>query len=490
MTRHNRSWLAALAVVLLACAAWAERTQLKPGFNLFSKSQEVQLGRQAQAQAEQQLDLVRDTTLNNYINTLGQRLARFSPAQDYTYSFHVVRDKRINAFALPGGPVYVNTGTIAACQNEDQLAGVIGHEMTHIAMRHATNQASKRMALETPLAIAGGMAGGAAGSLAQLGIGFGANLVTLKYSRSAEEQADLGGTHMMYDAGYDPDQLARFFQIIESESGSRSAQFLSDHPNPGNRVQLIHNEEQRMDITHHAAQDPPEFEQAKAIAVRLNNEAGSQGNPGSPGQPRGTRRGRQSQQSPPNEESQPSQPGMENQPDQPSQASQPSQPSQPSGRFMVFDGGSFRISYPDNWTLYGKETSALTIAPPDGMVQGPDGGGLAYGAMLSSFEPEEASARSNPSAAVSALLAQMRQANPNLRITGQNQSVTVAGRKATSVTMTNRSPIAGQTEFDWLVAVPQADGTLWYVVFVSPQSEYDKLRSTFQQMLNSVKFTA
>lgn len=456
MTKHVRSALCAvLAVALLASQALAVRTQLKPGWNMFSKQQEVQLGREAAAEAERQLVLVRDPTLNNYIQQLGRRLAAHSPASDYPYTFKVVQDKSINAFALPGGPVYVNTGTIAAAQNEAQLAGVIAHEIGHVTLRHATSNASKAMLAQAPLAILGGLIGSGSmvGQLAQLGIGFGLNSIFLKYSRDAERQADIMGAQIMYDSGYDPEQMAQFFQTLETKERSRSVDFLSDHPSPGNRVEIVRREEQQLGPLRNEMDDSAAFQRARSVAQQVSNQAPSRNSPGYMDQPTG----------------------------------QHQHATFPSGRFQMLDAGVFRMGYPDNWQVFGQGTSAVTIAPSNGLVKTQNGPSLAYGVMISVYEPESGEdSRRDLSGASADLVEQLRQANPGLRVLSGRQRVTVAGQQGMSITLVNRSPVAGN-EVDWLVTTPLADGTLWYAIFVAPEQDFRSLRPTYVQMLDSLQ---
>ena len=134
--------------------------------------------------------------------------------------------------------MFINTGLLRAVDNEAQLAAVMGHEMSHVILRHGTNQASKANLIQLPAMLAGqiaGTSGGMMGQLAQIGIGIGANSVLLKFSRTAESQADLMGSHIMAEAGYDPVQMAKFFDKLNAEGGKQAPEFLSDHPNPGNR---------------------------------------------------------------------------------------------------------------------------------------------------------------------------------------------------------------------------------------------------------------
>src|SRR5438270_1294602 len=211
------------------------------GFDMFSPQEELQAGQQAQASVRKQLPLLPDSDpIVKYVQHLGAQLAAHAPGEKWPYSFHVVNQKEINAFALPGGPVYVNLGTIQAADNEGELAGVMAHEISHVVQRHGTRAASKQMAAQLPLAILGGIMGrGALSQMAQMGISFGVGSYFLKNSRQAESEADLLGSDIMYDTGFNPQAMANFFTKLEKEGGARSQQFLSDHPDPGNRAEAV-----------------------------------------------------------------------------------------------------------------------------------------------------------------------------------------------------------------------------------------------------------
>src|SRR5438132_6020004 len=159
-----------LALGLLAAAPLAvfgvERAlEFKPGFNLLSPAEDVQVGRENAAQVEKQLPILHDPEVDRYLGELGRRLAAYSPnnRSEYVWLFKVVNSRDINAFALPGGYIYVNRGAIEAAQNEAQLAGVMAHELSHVALRHGTNQASKAMLAETGLGIFGAVFGDSTG---------------------------------------------------------------------------------------------------------------------------------------------------------------------------------------------------------------------------------------------------------------------------------------------------------------------------------------
>ncbi len=260
--------LVALSPVLLYAI---ERLNFKPGFNLFSPQQDVELGQKSASQVSKQLPLVRDAQVVRYISGLGKRLAAVAPAQpnnfNYNWTFHVVNSSEINAFALPGGFIYVNRGAIESAEEEAQIAGVLAHEEGHVVMRHGTHQASEMMLAQAPLSILGGLLGRSSSlgsQLAELGISFGVNSILLRNSRSAESQADEVGTYILYHAGYDPYAMAQFFEIIQKKYPQQTIQFFSDHPNPGNRIRNVDQEIPLLGPKRTWKEDSPEFEAIKS----------------------------------------------------------------------------------------------------------------------------------------------------------------------------------------------------------------------------------
>src|SRR5688572_8377352 len=259
------------AIALLATAGYAQQRQLRPGWNLVSKEQDIQIGREYASQVQQQVPIVRNAELSGFVERIGRRLAAAPDAGDFPYTFKVVQDKSINAFALPGGPTFTHTGLIAAAENEAQIAGVLAHEIAHVALRHGTNQATKQQLLALPAMLAAQLSGdGLTGLLAQLGIGLGANSVLLKFSRGAERDADLLGARIMSHAGYNPIEMARFFEKLAANSGKPGLleRWLSDHPDPGNRVVAVQEEIRYLPKRNYNA-DSGQLSQAKRIIAGL-----------------------------------------------------------------------------------------------------------------------------------------------------------------------------------------------------------------------------
>jgi predicted Zn-dependent protease len=268
--------LAPLFVLPFTCVLLAQVKEFKPsGFNAFSKDQEIQLGKESADEVRKSMQVVNNQDLTAYVNRLGSRLAQSKHAGAYPFSFEVVNDPSINAFALPGGPMFVHTGLVAALDNESQLAGVLAHEMSHVALRHGTSNATKSNMIQLPAALGAEIAGSRGGMLAQLaplGINLGAQSMLLKYSRSAEKEADLNGAQIMNDVGYDPTQMAKFFEKLEaqgSKDNSKLANFMADHPTPGNRVKYVSDEARSLPKKTYSELEPENLPRMKQIVASL-----------------------------------------------------------------------------------------------------------------------------------------------------------------------------------------------------------------------------
>lgn len=460
IVRGRKSSVAPLVVVLALFTPGlcvAAKPSFKPRFNFFSPKQDVQLGRENAAEVEKQMPMVRDAEVERYVNDLGRRLSQYAPdnREEYVWQFKVVNSPEINAFALPGGFIYVNRGTIEAAQDEAQLAGVIAHEEGHVVMRHGTHQASQTMLAQAPLSILGGIlgqGGSLMGQLTQFGIGLGVNSVLLRNSRGMESQADQIGTYILYQAGYDPHAMAQFFQVIQQKYPQRTIQFFSDHPNPGNRIQAVDAEIPQLGPSKPWKTDSPDFQAAKKRVL------------GMPAPPKA----------------------------KPQRASADSgapsaQDVIPSDRLRTFNHREFSIAYPENWQVFGDETSGVTIAPRGGIVQN----AVAYGVIINQYQPESGRGSSLDDA-THQLLSALHQSNPDLRTVGYDEDIRVRGLQGKSVDLIGTSPIhrsggSSGREHDWLVTVQRADRSLLYLVFISPEEDYRQLRPAFENMLRNLQ---
>jgi predicted Zn-dependent protease len=257
---------------LLAGVLSAQVHELHPGFNLFTPQQDIELGKEAAAKIVQSSHVVANREITAYLTAIGARLAKSPGAGTFPFTFTILNDREVNAFALPGGPMFVNTGLLLAVDSESQLAGVLAHEMSHVALRHGTHEVSKANLIQIPAALASSMVSNDSvlGELAKLGIDFGTQSILMQYSRSAEHDADINGARIMQDAHYDPREMARFFVTLENTDPTKKAtEWLSDHPSPGNRVEYVGEEIRHLPAAHYLEMQPGTLAKVKAIVSHL-----------------------------------------------------------------------------------------------------------------------------------------------------------------------------------------------------------------------------
>src|SRR5947207_11336439 len=218
---RSRILLTAGAVVTSVTLVLGQPTHIAPPSNKYTPAQDVELGRQAAAEVRQQLPLMQDDAVTSYIQDVGRRLVAVIPAElrhsEFNYTFEAVNVREINAFALPGGPMFVNRGMLEAAHTEGEVAGVMAHEISHVALRHGTAQASKATKYEVGQvagAILGAIVGGGWGQLISQGTQFGLGAAFLRFSREFEQEADIEGSQIMARAGYDPQDMANVFKTI------------------------------------------------------------------------------------------------------------------------------------------------------------------------------------------------------------------------------------------------------------------------------------
>ena len=451
LARDPKKWcLAAVLAVAIACATRQPGDPITPGYNLASPQQDIELGRQAANEVRQQVQVVKNQQLQSYIKSLGQKLAQQPEAGEWPFEFTVINEPSINAFALPGGPIFIHSGLIDAADTEGQLVGVLAHEISHVTLRHGTSQASKAQMIQLPAVLAGVLIGdgGALSQISQIGVGLGLNALMMKYSRGAEKQADALGAQIMAGAGYNPTEMARFFQKLDEQGGSRPPALLSSHPSPGNRVKLVEAEMATFPARQYTASSG-QFPRAKQMVASL----------------------------PPPPKPQQDQLAQEG------AARAPSAP-QPTG-FQQASARDFALAYPRGWETFGDQRSnTVTIAPRQGLVRTRQGGvQLGYGTVLSTYQPRFSRDALN---GTYELIDELQEMDPSLRVVGAPRQTNVNGNAGLVTILQGRSPYGG-VERDVLLTVPRPNG-LFYMVFVGPENGFQQLEPTFSRIVDSIRF--
>jgi Zn-dependent protease with chaperone function len=450
-----------LLIGSLSLSVLAAQTPIKLPKNKFTPEQDVKLGKEAAAEVRQQFPVITDEGIAKYLTAMGDRLVAAAPAEfkhpSYEYSFTPLNLKEINAFALPGGPMFVNRGMFDAAAAEGEVVGVMAHELAHVLLRHGTANVTKSQNPWLQLgqiagAVGGAVVGGAAGSAIAQGAQFGLGTMLLRYSRDFEKQADLLGAQIMARAGYDPRALARMFETIAKQSqGSGGPQWMSSHPNPGNRTVYITQEAQALTIA--APPDQSGFDPVKKSFAGLP---------------------------PARSMSEPSR-GASN--DAPKSVGTVGQPvPAPSSQLREIQGGKvFVASVPSNWTTVPSST-AIKVVPQNGY--GELNGQVAFTHGVE-FGVVKASTR-DLQEATNTWLKAVAQSNPELRLAGEQQSTRISQRGAMATPLTNPSPLGG-VERIGLYTTFLVDGTLFYFLTVVPDKDAATFSETFQKIGQSIK---
>ena len=462
----SRAAALAVAACLLAPGLLAQ-TPVKPPKNRYTPQQDVELGREAAAEVRKQYPVIQNERIARYLTTLGDRLVKAAPPeldeQVYQYSFTPVNLKEINAFALPGGPMFIHRGLVDVAGSEEQLAGVMAHELAHVLLRHGTANASKAQNPWLQLgqiagAIGGAVVGGSKGAAIAQGSQFGLGTLMLKYSREFEKQADLLGAQIMARAGYDPLALARMFETIERASqstGGSGPQWLNSHPNPGNRTQYITKEAEALSVA--SAPDTSGFATIKPVfaslpppkpmreTARAEPAAGTAASVGAPGQPL-----------PP-----------------------------PSSQYRDLSGGKiFQASVPANWTALSSK-SAIKVVPENGY--GPLNGQTVFTCGIE-FGIVKAESR-DLAQATNAWLNGVAQSNPELQPAGTQQQTRISSRSALATPLVNPSPLGGRERIVAYTTFLADGSTLFYYLTIVPEKDADRFQAAFRRVGESLRLT-
>jgi Zn-dependent protease with chaperone function len=463
-SRHRPSTLAAVLVSITLAGSAAAQTKITAPKNNYSPQQDVELGREAASEVRQQLPMLNDERTENYVEDIGQRLLDRIPAEfrqpAFRYSFDVVNLRDINAFALPGGPMFLNRGMLQAAGSEGEIAGVMAHELSHVILRHGTAQATKGQKFQIGAVagqILGAIVGGRTGSVIAQGSQFGLGTWFLKYGREYERQADLLGAQLMARAGYDPRQMAHMFETIERQGGNRSPEWLSSHPNPGNRVEAINREAQSLRVASAAASNG-EFQSMRARLDRMpaapttQEVASRRAGAGTRRQPVGTA-------------------GRDVEP--------------PSASWRTYQPGDFmRLSVPGNWEQIGGGSGTVTYAPRGGYYRDENGAStFTHGIEVGVARGDGGGLQQQ----TEQLLQGFAQNNPNLRRQAGYSRTSIGGRQGITTTLSNVSDVTGEREAVNVSTVQLQDGSMLFLIGVAPADESRTYLNTFGRVRESIR---
>jgi hypothetical protein len=451
-------------VITLTATTVAAQTKVTPPKNKYTPQQDVQIGQEAAAEVRKEYPVINDDQVESYLDRLGDRLVEAAPRElnnpVFRYSFTPVNLKDINAFALPGGPMFVNRGMIEAAGSEAEVAGVMAHELAHVLLRHGTANATKAQGFQIGAlagAIAGAVVGGGWGELISQGSQFGLGTWLMKYSREYEKQADLIGAQIMARAGYDPRELARMFETIAKQGGSGGPQWLSSHPNPGNRTQYINAEAAQLRVA--ARPSDQGFLQTKTRLAQMGPartmaEMERSGGGGGTGGGRSTGSvGRIGDAVP-----------------------------APSRQYRTVQGGQlFTVSVPSNWQAVTANNS-IKYVPQNAYGDYNGQSTLTHGVELG---VARASAN-NLDAATQTLIEGFVRGNDGMRIAGREERFQLSGRQAIVTPLEGRSALGGVERVEVHTTL-LSNGDLFYLLTVVPEREVGTYGPAFDRVVRTVR---
>ncbi len=449
--------------IAVGASSLAAQTRITPPKNKYTPEQDVQIGQEAAAEVRKQYPLINDREIRDYLDDLGRRLVAATPPEyqqpAFEYSFTPVNLKEINAFALPGGPMFVNRGMIDAASREGEVAGVMAHELSHVLLRHGTANATKAQGFQIGAmagAIAGAIIGGGWGQVVSQGSQFGLGTWLMKYSREYEKQADLLGAQIMARAGYDPRDLGRMFETIQAQSkGSGGPEWMSSHPNPGNRSTYIAQEAASLRIA--PQPDSRDFVVVKRELASLPPAKSmadlGRGNTGGSGENAPASVGRVGEPVP-----------------------------APSTAYRGVRGGElFQTSVPSNWQAV-TSNSAVKFVPQNAYGQLNGETVFTHGVELGVAR----AASRDLAESTDALLGALVEGNPNLRQAAQPRQTRLSQRIAIEHQLVNRAPNGAQERVG-VTTTFLADGNLFYMLTIVPVDESSRYQPAFSRVASTLR---
>ena len=463
-SRSSSAYLSRAAVALVCVIALSDittvQTRITPDKNSYTPAQDLQLGQEAAAQVRKEMPLVRNGAVDEWVQSVGRRLVRAIPPEyqhkEFNYTFEVVNQKEINAFALPGGPMFLNRGMIEAAKSEGEVAGVMGHEIAHVALRHGTAQATKGQKFQLGALlgqVAGAVIGGTAGAVIAQGSQFGLGTYFLKYGREYERQADLLGAQILARAGYEPRQMANMFKTIEAQGGPSGPEWMSSHPNPGNRYEAINREAAMLRVE--PRPDTGEFQNVKSRLSSMSPAPTAEqiARTKSSGGP--VRTGTTVRVEP------------------------------PSDRQRTYRPGDFlQVTVPANWAEINTGEGGVTYAPDGGYLESNGRSAFTHGVQFGVAQ----GASGNLQRDTEQLLQGFARNNPNLHARGSRRE-SVGGRSGLTTVLSNTSDVNGRPE---LVAVSTAqlrNGNMLFLIAVVPEAEAADYEVAFRRVRQSLQIT-
>ena len=415
---------------------------LTPGqsVNFFSLKQDVEIGADSAKEAEQSLQIIKSPSVNQFVSTIADRVVLSRSLPPLKYRFQIVNSKDINSLGFPGGAIYLYRGLVDMAANDDELAAILAHEVSHVASRHGTQQLSRQLLLEAPIAIAAGTPISEVWKeqIARLGITLGVDAPFLRYSRDQEQESGLMSVRLMANAQFDPNA---FRTLIEKINESQAA-FLFNHPQSQRFSPEIAHEIDRLSDPSRHARASAGFGGFRTALQRL-------------APPSSAKATLAAADAPPD--------ALEN--------------------VFTHPMDYYRLGYPAGWQVTRTGPNGAIIAPADGVRFSGD---VTRGVMFDLFDISVADRAFTLEQATTRLMAFLRQPNQSLRIVPGAQTQTLISDEPGLRTVMIGKEANKDSEVAWVVTRMYYQ-SLFYMVFVAPEDEFPMYQPVFEQMIRSVR---
>jgi predicted Zn-dependent protease len=412
--------------------------------NFFSLKQDVEIGEESSREAERSLQLIKTFGVNQYVSTIGQRILQNRALPALKYHLQIVNSKDVNSLGFPGGEIYLYRGLVDLASNDDELAAIVAHEVSHVASRHGTQQLSRQLLVQEPIAIAAGVPISEVWKeqITKLGISLGVDAPFLRYSRDQELEASLMAVRLMANAQFDPNA---FRTLLEKINETQTA-FVFNHPQSQDVSPELADEIDRLSLPARRARPSPAFQTFRAAMQRIPSAVLVKATP-------------------------PTAPDL----------------TEPLANVFTHPLDYYRLSYPTGWQATRNGTNGAIIAPPDGVQSSPNGDDVKRGVMFDLFDISVPDRSLTLEQATNRIIVFLHERNPSLKIVPGAQTQTlVSDEPGLRTVMIGKSETDNSSEVAWVVTRVYYK-SLFYLVFVAPEDEFPMYQPVFEQMIRSAR---
>jgi Zn-dependent protease with chaperone function len=415
--------------------------------NFFSLKQDVEIGSASEKEARQSLPLVPSPYLNQYVQAIGQRIAQNRSLPALRYRFQIVNSKDINSIGFPGGAIYIYRGLLDMAANDDELAAIVAHEVSHVASRHGTVQLSRQLLVLAPLAIAAGLPAADVWKeeIAKLGISLGMDAPFLRYSRDQELEAASMAVRLMAEARFDPNA---FRTLLEKMNEAQTGAFGFNHPQGQNFSPEIAEQIEALATPQHLAHTSAEFRAFRTALQKIAYQP-------------------------------PAKPAAG--------AADAGTAVDPLSNVFTHPLDYYRIGYPPGWRVTSTGPNGAIIAPADGIQTSRNGDDVSLGVMFDLFDISVPDRSLTLEQATNRLISYLILRNESLRnVPGAETQTLISDEPGLRAVMIGKSVTSKSSEVAWVVTRFYYQ-SLFYMVFVAPEDKFSAYQPIFEQMMRSVR---